>query len=80
MIYKKEIDEEIKSVESLKILTEVYGEIASIRMIKIRNFVLKNREFLQTINEIFQDSLKAYASKLTELVRRGKLKKVYKLE
>jgi len=75
MIYKKEIDEEIKSVESLKILTEVYGEIASIRMIKIRNFVLKNREFLQTINEIFQDSLKAYASKLTELVRRGKLKK-----
>jgi len=75
MIYQKDIDEEIKQVESLRELTQVYGEIASTRMKKIRGYVLRNREFLGSIKSIFEDTLAAYAQKLSRLVVEGKLKK-----
>jgi ATP synthase F1 gamma subunit len=75
MAYQKDLKEEIAQVESLKVLTDIYGEIASVRMMKIRGFVLKNRDFLQSINNIFKDALAAYANKLSILVRAGKLKK-----
>ena len=70
----KEIDQEIKQVVSLKSLTEVYGEVAAIRMKKIRGFVLRNREYLASITSIFRDSLASYARKLSLLVRSGKIK------
>lgn len=75
MLYLKDIDEEIKQVESLHELTQVYGEIASSRMKKIRGYVLRNREFLDSIKSIFEDTLAAYAQKLSKLVVEGKLKK-----
>jgi ATP synthase F1 gamma subunit len=75
MISGKDIKKEIDQVGSLMGLTEAYGEIASVRMMKIRGFVLKNREFLSAINSIFRDSLDAYGEKLSELVKEGKLKK-----
>lgn len=75
MAYEKDLKDEIAQVESLKVLTDIYGEIASIRMKKTRNFVLKNREFLQSINSIFKDALAVYASRLSRLVRAGKIKK-----
>ncbi len=74
MAYKKEIEGEITQVSSLKALTEVYGEIAAIRMRKIRTSVLRNRNFISAIESIFRDSLAAYAEKLSELVRVGKIK------
>ena len=74
MAYKKEIEQEIIQVSSFKVLTEVYGEIAATRMKKIRGFVLKNRDFLASIESIFRDSLASYAKKLSDLVRRGKIK------
>ena len=74
MAYKKEIEGEITQVGSLKILTEVYGQIAAIRMRKIRTSVLRNRNFISSIESIFKDSLSAYAEKLSELVRVGKIK------
>jgi ATP synthase F1 gamma subunit len=74
MLYSKEIKKEIAQVTSLKELTEVYGEIASIRMRKVRDYVLKNRDFLASIEVIFKDALDFYAKKLSELVRVGKIK------
>ena len=75
MAYQKELSEEIIEVASLRNLVEVYGEIASVRMMKIRGFVLNNRDFLDSINNIFKDVLSAYAQKLSDLVRAGKMKK-----
>jgi ATP synthase F1 gamma subunit len=75
MIYEKIIEEEAKTLDALGGLVEVYGELASVRMRKIRNFVLLNRDFLRAINNIFQDALAAYAKKLALLARRGKIKK-----
>jgi F-type H+-transporting ATPase subunit gamma len=71
---KKDIEKEIEQVVSLKTLTEVFGEIAAIRMRKIRDFVLKNREFLSSIESIFRDTLASYASKLADMVQKGKIK------
>lgn len=75
MAYIGKIDQEINQVTSLRNLVEIYGEIASVRMIKIRAFVLKNREFLEAISDIFHDTLAAYAKKLSDLVKKGRLKK-----
>lgn len=74
MFYSKDIKKEIIQVSSLKELTEVYGEIASIRMKKVRNYVLKNRDFLASIEAIFKDALEHYAKKLSDLVKLGKMK------
>ncbi|OGM24064.1 hypothetical protein A2715_02705 [Candidatus Woesebacteria bacterium RIFCSPHIGHO2_01_FULL_39_32] len=74
MSYKKEIEKEIDQVLSLKTLAEVFGEIAAIRMRKIRDFVLRNREFLSSIESIFRDTLNGYAHKLSDLVHKGKIK------
>ena len=74
MPYSKNISKELTQVSSLKVLTQVYGEIASIRMRKIRGFVLKNREFLASIENIFKDALDYYAKKLSDLVIQGKIK------
>ena len=74
MLYSKNITKEINQIKSLKNLTEVYGEIASIRMKKVRNFVLKNRDFLVSIEVIFKDALNSYSKKISELVKQGKIK------
>jgi len=74
MSSKSEIDSEIAEVSSLKNLAEVYGEIAAVRMMRIRDFVLRNREFLSAIESIFKDTLSSYARQLSELVQEGKIK------
>ncbi len=74
MLFTKQIKNEIEEVSSLLTLTEVYGEIAAARMKRIRENVLKSRNFLASIESIFQDCLKSYAQKLSELVQAGKLK------
>lgn len=74
MITKKEIDQEKTQVKVLAELSEVFGEIAAIRMRKIRDSVLKNRNFLSAIESIFRDSLAAYAGKLSELAKKGRIK------
>lgn len=74
MSYLKNIKEETRQVASLKDLTQVFGEIASTRMKKIRGYVLRNRQFLQAIESIFKDTLSAYTQKISALVKAGKMK------
>lgn len=74
MAYLKDIKNEIEEVGSLKNLTKVYGEVASLRMKKIRGFVLKNRQFLEAISAIFNDTLKSYAAKISQNTKRGNVK------
>lgn len=75
MIYQKDIKEELNLLGSLRNLVEIYGEIASQRMKKIRNFVLSNRDFLNAINDIFQAVLNSYSVKVVALIKKGKLQK-----
>src|SRR3989344_5333539 len=79
MLNKRDIDEEISEISSLKDLTDVYGEIASIRMMKIRSYVLRNRDFIGAISDIFKDTLAQYSELESVKVRAGKLKKGSKI-
>lgn len=56
----KEIEKEIETVNNFKNLTDIYGEIASIRMMKIRESVLKNRDYIFSITQIFYDTLASF--------------------
>jgi ATP synthase F1 gamma subunit len=71
----KDLENEINQVSSLRELTDVFGEIASTRMRRIRGYVLKNREFLKAIDSIFRDTLDAYTEKLSQLVAKRKAMK-----
>lgn len=77
MSIKNEIKKEVEVVGFLKDLVEVYGEIASLRMMKIRSFVLNNREYIFSITQIFYDALAAYLRKVS---RREGTRRVYKNE
>ncbi len=73
MLYEKDIEEEIDQMQSLESMVEIYGEIASIRMKKIRQFVLNNRNFLNSIYDIFKDALISYENKIRrQLKEQGK--------
>lgn len=54
---------------------EIYGEIASVRMMKIRGFVLKNRDFLTSITDIFKNALASYAAKVISAAKEAAIKK-----
>lgn len=75
MRYQKDITEEIRNVEALDELIQIYGEIAAVRMKKTRSKVLTNRDFVEGINDIFKDALASYAKRLSDLYRSGRLKK-----
>lgn len=57
---QNKLDKELKQLKALDTLVDVYGEIASNRMMKIRSYVLKNREFLGAINNIFEATLAVF--------------------
>jgi len=73
MLYLKQLVEEENQIKSLHNLTLSYGEIAAKRMMRIREKVLKNREFLQRIEGIFKDCLSSFASRLSKMVAEGKI-------
>jgi F-type H+-transporting ATPase subunit gamma len=79
MSYTKDIEKEIAQVSSLQELTQVYGEIASIRMRKVRDYVLRNRNFLSSIEAIFKDAMRYYQKRLQESMKKGKVKEGEKM-
>ncbi|MFV1916997.1 MAG: F0F1 ATP synthase subunit gamma [Patescibacteria group bacterium] len=73
MALEKEITEEINQLNALQSLVQAYEEIASLRMKKTRESVLKNRQFLAEINEIFERVRISFARQVKELAKkRGK--------
>lgn len=67
MVEEKEVNKEISELVILKTLTSAYAEVASLRMKKVRNFVLKNRDFLASIDNIFQEVLINYKKEVEAL-------------
>jgi len=55
MAQKKLIEEDLQALNTVKDLAESYEEIAVIRMQKIKDSVLKARNFLAEISDIFVD-------------------------
>lgn len=73
MAQRKVIYEELEALNSLKDLAESYEEIAVVRMQKIRDSVLKTRDFLADISDVFVDLKSSYAREVNDLM--AKIKK-----
>jgi len=74
MAQKKIIMEELESLNSLKELAESYEEIAAVQMQKIKDSVLKTRDFLSAISDIFVDLKSSYQREVNDLlvkIKRG---------
>ena len=70
MIDEKEIVEEINQMKGLQSLVRVYEEIASYRMKKVRDSVLKNRKFQGEINKVFEQVRESYVREARLLAKK----------
>lgn len=64
--------EDIEALNSLKDLVESYEEIAVIRMQKIKESVLKTRDFLAELSDVFVDLKSSYDREMKELLAKRK--------
>ena len=72
MPQKKIIAENLEALNSLKDLAESYEEIAVIRMQKIKDSVLKTRDFLADLSDVFVDLKSSYDRDVKELLQKRK--------
>ena len=72
MAQKKLIFEELEALNSLKDLAESYEEIAVVRMQKIRDSVLKTRDFLADISDVYVDLKSSYNREVKDLMQKIK--------
>ena len=67
MATEKELQSEIESLKTFQSITTAYTEIAAIRMRKVRDSVLKNRNFLTELDDVFKDVRTSYAREVLRL-------------
>jgi ATP synthase F1 gamma subunit len=72
MAQRKMILEELEALNSLKELAESYEEIAVVRMQKIKDSVLKTRDFLAHLSDVFVDLKSSYSREVKDLLARIK--------
>lgn len=72
MPQRKIISENLEALNSLKNLAESYEEIAVVRMQKIKDSVLKTRDFLTDLSDVFVDLKSSYDREVAELLKRRK--------
>lgn len=72
MAQRKIILENLEALNSLKDLAQSYEEIAVIRMQKIKDSVLKTRDFLADLSDVFVDLKSSYDREVQDLISKRK--------
>ena len=72
MAQRKLIIEELEALNSIKDLAESYEEIAAMEMQKIRDSVLKTRDYLVELSDVFVDLKASYQREVNDLLKRRK--------
>lgn len=72
MAQKKILLEELEALNSIKDLAQSYEEIAVVRMQNIKDSVLKTRDFLAELSDVFVDLKASYGREMRELVEKRK--------
>lgn len=72
MAQRKVILEDLEALNSLRELAQSYEEIAVVRMQKIRDSVLKTRDFLTRLSDVFVDLKSSYQREVKDLIERIK--------
>jgi ATP synthase F1 gamma subunit len=70
MPQRKVILEELAALNSIKDLAQSYEEIAVVRMQKIKDSVLKTRDFLTRLSDVFVDLKSSYGHEIEELLKK----------
>lgn len=65
------IKEEIDFVNLLRGLLNAYEEVSVMKMYKVRSSVLRTREFLDGLSDVFRDVKLAYKQEILKYVRKG---------
>lgn len=73
---KKIILTEIELVASFKVLAEAYEEISVMKMQRVRSSVLRTRDFLAQLSEVFDDVKVSYEKYILSLLKQKKDSKV----
>src|SRR6266576_170839 len=72
MPQKKVILEQLEALRTIKDLAQSYEEIAIVKMQKIRDSVLKTRDFLADISDVYVDLKASYSREVKDLMHRIK--------
>ena len=72
MAQRKKVLEDLEALNSLKNLASSYEEIAVIKMQKLKDSVLKTRDFLADLSDVFVDLKSSYAREVIALLTRRK--------
>ena len=72
MPQKKLILEELEALQTIKDLAQSYEEIAIVKMQQIRDSVLKTRDFLADISDVYVDLKASYNREVKDLMHRIK--------
>lgn len=67
-----DIDAQINSLNTLLQVTQTYALVSSKQVNKIRDTVIKNRDYTKSVYDIFQQVVASYSAQITELVRHNK--------
>ncbi len=68
MAQRKKVLEDLEALNSIKDLAESYEEIAVVRMQKIKDSVLKTRDFLTDLSDVYVDLKSSHAREIRELL------------
>jgi ATP synthase F1 gamma subunit len=72
MAQRKLILEELEALNSIKDLAESYEEIAAMEMQKIRDSVLRTRDYLVQLSDVFVDLKASYTREVKDLLEKRK--------
>lgn len=72
MYSEKDIKKEIEALVSFQSLVRAYEEVASLRMKKTRDSVIRNRLFLNEIEDLFEKVRASYAREVNKLKKKRK--------
>lgn len=69
---RRQLEEDIEAMKTLKLLVQEYEQIAVTRMQKVRDKVINGRFFLDGLNYVFGDVKAGYRQELERLLQRNK--------
>lgn len=72
MPIKRKILEDLEAINSLKTLAESYEEVSVTRMQNIKESVLKTRDFLEELSDVYVDLRNNYRHQIEELIAKKK--------
>lgn len=72
MSTKSKLTEDFEAANSLRFLAQAYEQISVVKMQQIRRSVLKTRDFLDRLADVFVDVKGSYKDKILELIKKKK--------